>query len=62
MITRIDHIVFDWGDRIMKDDPMRTDAMYLWPSVELVEGAADALARLGVRPGHEAVCARGFPL
>jgi hypothetical protein len=45
MITRIDHIVFDWGDTIMKDDPMRTDAMYLWPSVELVEGAADALAR-----------------
>ncbi len=31
----IDHIIFDWGDTVMKDDPSRTDAMYLWPKVEL---------------------------
>lgn len=50
MSPRIEHIVFDWGDTIMKDDPMRTDAMYLWLQVELVEGAADVLARLAPRP------------
>ena len=43
----VDHIIFDWGDTIMKDDPSRTDAMYLWPEVELVEeGTAELLARL----------------
>lgn len=42
----IDHIIFDWGDTVMKDDPTRTDAMYLWPKVELVDGAAEVLGRL----------------
>ena len=43
----VDHIIFDWGDTIMRDDPSLTDAMYLWPEVELVEeGTAELLARL----------------
>ena len=48
MITQgITHIVFDWGDTIMRDDPSRVDAMYLWPLVELVEmDAAKTLAHL----------------
>ncbi|MFI5357034.1 MAG: HAD family hydrolase [Opitutales bacterium] len=45
--SNIDHIVFDWGDTIMKDDLSRTDAMYLWPQVEVVEaGMAETLAGL----------------
>ncbi len=43
----IDHVIFDWGDTIMRDDPSRIDAMYLWPKVELVEGVAACLAKLG---------------
>jgi FMN phosphatase YigB (HAD superfamily) len=42
----IDHIIFDWGDTVMKDDPTRTDAMYLWPKVELVDDAAEVLGWL----------------
>jgi putative hydrolase of the HAD superfamily len=43
----ITHIIFDWGDTIMRDDPSRTEAMYLWPEVELVEtGTVEALSRL----------------
>jgi len=36
-------LIFDWGDTIMRDSPHRTDAMYLWPSVEVVEGAEEVL-------------------
>lgn len=43
MSAHCDHILFDWGDTVMNDDPTRTDAMYLWPQVELVEGAAEVL-------------------
>ena len=30
----------------MRDDPSQTEAMYLWPKVELVDGAAEVLGRL----------------
>jgi FMN phosphatase YigB (HAD superfamily) len=40
------HVVFDWGDTLMKDDPTREDAMCLWPEVELVPGADLVLQRL----------------
>lgn len=48
MFVRMKHFVFDWGDTIMRDDPFRSDAMHLWPDVELVPGAdvvLDHLAR-----------------
>ncbi|KAJ4457744.1 putative HAD family hydrolase [Paratrimastix pyriformis] len=44
VLTR--HLVFDWGDTLMADDPTRTDAMYLWPTVHLIPGADTALAAL----------------
>jgi len=43
----VDHIIFDWGDTIMRDDPSRNDSMCHWPEVALVEdGTVDLLARL----------------
>jgi putative hydrolase of the HAD superfamily len=48
MNSGFDHIIFDWGDTVMKDNPARTDAMYLWPKVELVDGAAEVLSRLAL--------------
>src|SRR5690348_11150364 len=42
----MNHFIFDWGDTIMRDDPSRTDAMYLWPHVELMSGADEMLSVL----------------
>ena len=42
----IKHIVFDWGDTLMLDDPSRDDAMYQWPTVYALEGAERALRNL----------------
>ena len=41
------HIIFDWGDTIMRDDPGRAEAMHLWPHVELIPGAKKVLSELG---------------
>lgn len=40
------HVIFDWGDTIMRDDPGRTEPMCLWPHVELVAGAKEVLSAL----------------
>jgi putative hydrolase of the HAD superfamily len=40
------HIVFDWGDTLMKDDKARNDAMYLWPEVHAMDGAETTLRTL----------------
>jgi putative hydrolase of the HAD superfamily len=40
------HIVFDWGDTLMKDDRSRDDAMYLWPVVHAMDGAETTLRTL----------------
>ncbi len=40
------HIIFDWGDTLMRDDLSRTESMYLWPEVHAVEGAESTLRAL----------------
>jgi putative hydrolase of the HAD superfamily len=39
-------ILFDWGDTVMRDDPSLTVPMVEWPTVEVIEGIADALEYL----------------
>ncbi|MFB9901133.1 HAD family hydrolase [Cerasicoccus arenae] len=46
MSNNIRHIIFDWGDTLMKDDASRNQAMYLWPEVCAVDGAETALKEL----------------
>jgi HAD superfamily hydrolase (TIGR01509 family) len=40
------HILFDWGNTLMVDDPARTDPMHLWPEVKTVPGAEFVVSRL----------------
>lgn len=40
------HILFDWGDTLMVDNPEYSGSMYQWPNIELCEGAAGALESL----------------
>ena len=39
-------IIFDWGDTLMRDHPDIPGPMASWPTVELIPGAAEALAAL----------------
>jgi len=43
---RYKHIVFDWGDTLMKDDLSQTIGMYLWPEVHAIAGAERTLSSL----------------
>jgi FMN phosphatase YigB (HAD superfamily) len=36
-------VLFDWGDTVMRDDPSLTVPMVEWPTVEVINGIADAL-------------------
>tara|TARA_Y100001956_G_scaffold77086_2_gene87011 strand:- start:263 stop:784 length:522 start_codon:yes stop_codon:yes gene_type:complete len=38
--------LFDWGDTLMHDAPDQKGRMYLWPTVEAVEGAESLLRNL----------------
>ncbi|MFB9217872.1 HAD family hydrolase [Vibrio sinaloensis] len=38
--------LFDWGNTLMVDDPKQQGKMYLWPNVEAIEGAHEALKAL----------------
>jgi len=40
------HLLFDWGNTLMVDKPECLGPMYLWPSVDLCDGAAETLAML----------------
>ncbi len=42
------HILFDWGDTLMVDNPEFSGSMYQWPKIELCEGAAEALEALSI--------------
>lgn len=42
-------LIFDWGDTLMRDFPEFTGPMAHWPRVELMPGAAEALAVLHER-------------
>lgn len=57
MLVSCPFLIFDWGDTIMRDDPAPTSAMYLWPAVEVMEGAEEVLRRL--RPGRTIALATG---
>jgi putative nucleotidyltransferase with HDIG domain len=43
---RVDTILFDWGDTVMRDDPWARGPMGTWPVVESVPGIESALAAL----------------
>jgi putative hydrolase of the HAD superfamily len=49
MMTKCKHIVFDWGDTLMKDDLSQTIGMYLWPEVHAIAGAERTLRTLSRR-------------
>lgn len=40
------HILFDWGDTLMVDNPNYSGPMYQWPEIEPCEGASNVLATL----------------
>jgi len=44
----ITHLIFDWGDTVMKDYPELTGPMYQWSHVELIEGISVVLPELSV--------------
>lgn len=46
MINKGTTFLFDWGNTLMYDDPTQQGKMYLWPTVEAVEGAQAALQSL----------------
>jgi len=39
-------VLFDWGDTIMRDDPVIKTPMVEWQTIEVIEGIADLLADL----------------
>lgn len=39
-------VIFDWGDTLMRDLPGMEGPMASWPTVELIEGAPQALGAL----------------
>jgi putative hydrolase of the HAD superfamily len=43
------HLLFDWGDTLMYDDPAQAAPMAEWPQVRAVPGAREVLARLKAR-------------
>ena len=43
---RYPFVIFDWGDTIMKDDPVLQTPMFEWRVVEAVDGAEDVLRAL----------------
>ena len=46
MQQELKHIIFDWGDTLMRDDPQKNTPMYLWDVVEEIEGAGHTLKEL----------------
>ena len=43
---RYSHVLFDWGDTVMRDDPTNTTPMVEWETVEVIAGIANVLAYL----------------
>lgn len=41
---RVEGVVWDWGDTLMKDQPGQEGPMVRWPHVEAMPGAAEALS------------------
>lgn len=45
-LPRYSTVLFDWGDTVMRDDPVKAAPMVEWETVEAVEHIEDALAYL----------------
>ena len=43
------HIVFDWGDTLMADDPTNQEPMFLWPTLTVFPDAQEVLPYLATR-------------
>ncbi len=46
MTMNYEYVMFDWGNTVMKDNPMLTTPMYQWPVVEIVDGIKAALEEI----------------
>ena len=55
---RYSTVLFDWGDTVMRDDPVSSLPMVEWETVEVVEGIADVLEDLR-SSGRQIVLATG---
>ncbi|MBQ8781414.1 MAG: HAD-IA family hydrolase [Oscillospiraceae bacterium] len=42
----ITHLIFDWGDTLMADDPNIKQAMYLWDKITVMQGVAEIMPYL----------------
>lgn len=45
----IEHIVFDWGDTLMRDFPGTPGPMYQWERIEVFPNAAEVLEKLSAK-------------
>src|SRR5712671_3783032 len=48
-VKKPQHIVFDWGDTLMVDDPMKQEPMFLWPMLTVFPDAQEMLPYLATR-------------
>jgi putative hydrolase of the HAD superfamily len=48
-IENITHLIFDWGDTLMVDDPAQDGAMAFWDDVRACEGVAELLPLLSAK-------------
>ena len=46
MPDNISHLLFDWGDTLMLDDPNNASEMYTWETVAPMDGVSDLMPRL----------------
>jgi putative hydrolase of the HAD superfamily len=40
------YVMFDWGNTVMKDNPLLTTPMYQWPEVEIIDGIKDTMEEI----------------
>ncbi len=40
------YVMFDWGNTLMRDDPLLNTPMYQWPKVEIIGGVKDVLPEI----------------
>lgn len=45
-MKEITHLIFDWGDTLMADDPDLKQAMYLWDEIKVMDGVRDTMPYL----------------
>jgi len=45
-MKNITHLIFDWGDTLMADDPDIKQAMYLWDKITVMQGVAETMPYL----------------